>query len=177
MDSNLVVTITGPDKIGLVERVSKLVVECEGNIAASRMARLGGEFAMLMYINITEEHTPKLKNELETLTEEGYKLTTTATGQDDPNKYAGWMPYQIEVDGADHEGIIHQIARYFAENKFNIENMDTNMVKAPVSGIPLFQMCAVVLLPPNNIDKNWQKALKAVGDDQNVEISIKPYKG
>ena len=37
MDSNLVVTITGPDKIGLVERVSKLVVECHGNIAASRI--------------------------------------------------------------------------------------------------------------------------------------------
>ena len=45
MDSNLVVTITGPDKIGLVERVSKLVVECHGNIAASRMAHLGTETA------------------------------------------------------------------------------------------------------------------------------------
>lgn len=61
MDSNLVVTITGPDKIGLVERVSKLVVECHGNIAASRMAHLGGEFAMLMNkMLISKLHTSKV---------------------------------------------------------------------------------------------------------------------
>ncbi len=52
MESNLVVTITGPDQIGLVERVTKIVVQCQGNIAASRMAHLGGEFAMLMYQSV-----------------------------------------------------------------------------------------------------------------------------
>ena len=87
------------------------------------------------------------------------------------------MPYQVEVHGADHEGIIHHITRYFADNGFNIENMDTNMIKAPVTGIPLFQMSAVILLPSEKANKNWQTELKAVGDDQNVDISIIPFKG
>ena len=177
MDANLVVTITGPDKIGLVERVSKLVVECHGNISASRMAHLGGEFAMLMYIIISDQNLEKLNNKLNSLTKEGFKLTSAATKQDDPQQYAGWMPYQIEVTGADHEGIIHQITRYFADNGFNIENMDTNMVKAPVSGIPLFQMSAVVLLPPDQLAQSWKKDLKAVADEQNVDIKVTPFKG
>ncbi len=177
MDSNLVVTITGPDKIGLVERVSKLVVECHGNIAAGRMAHLGGEFAMLMYIIISDQNLENLNDKLNVLTKEGYQLTSSATRLDDQEKYSGWMPYQIEVAGADHEGIIHHITRYFADHGFNIENMDTNMVKAPVSGIPLFQMSAVVLLPPDQLTQSWQKDLKAVADEQNVDIKVTPFKG
>lgn len=177
MDSNLVVTLTGPDKIGLVERVSKMVVECHGNIASSRMAHLGGKFAMLMYITISSQNLENLTQKLDELTEEGYKLTSSVTWQGDQEKYAGWMPYQIEVAGADHEGIIHHITRYFADNGFNIENMDTNMVKAPVSGIPLFQMSAVVLLPPEKLARSWQKDLTAVADEQNVDIKITPFKG
>jgi glycine cleavage system transcriptional repressor len=177
MDANLVVTITGPDRIGFVERVSQLVAECRGNIAASRMARLGGEFAMLMYITISSQKLDNLNQRLDVLSKEGYKLTSAATGQGDTQKYAGWMPYQIEVTGADHEGIIHHITRYFADNGFNIENMDTNMVKAPVSGIPLFQMSAVVLLPPDQLAQSWHKDLKSVADEQNVDIKITHFKG
>ena len=177
MESNLVVTITGPDQIGLVERVTNIVVQCQGNIAASRMAHLGGEFAMLMYIIISAENKDTLNEKLNVLTGEGYKLTSAATSQGDPAKYAGWMPYKVEVNGADHEGIIHHITRYFADNGFNIENMDTNMIKAPVTGIPLFQMSAVILLPTDKMNQNWQTELKTVGEDQNVDISIKPYKG
>ena len=177
MESNIVVTITGPDKIGLVERLSKLVVDSEGNIAASRMAHLGGEFAVLMHVIIAENNLPRLNDNLEALIQEGYKITSSPTTQVDPQKFAGWMPYQVQVDGADHEGIIHHIARYFADNGFNIENMDTQMLKAPFSGIPLFQMHAVILLPPHKIDQNWQNDLKSVAAEQNVEISINPYTG
>ena len=51
MIKNLVLSLIGHDRVGLVERLTKLVVDIKGNIEASRMAHLGGEFAILMFIS------------------------------------------------------------------------------------------------------------------------------
>ena len=48
---NLVLTLTGPDRIGIVESVTGLLVARGGNVEMSRMARLGGEFAILMLVS------------------------------------------------------------------------------------------------------------------------------
>ena len=110
MQTNIVLTITGPDKIGLVESVSKIVVDLAGNIVASRMAHLGGEFAMLMFIRIEPENLSSLSGNLDKFVKQGYKITSSETTQEDPSKYKGWVPFEIRVNGADHEGIIHKIA-------------------------------------------------------------------
>ena len=52
MNKKLIATLTGPDQVGFVERVTRHVVACEGNIEASRMARLEGEFSMLMLVSV-----------------------------------------------------------------------------------------------------------------------------
>lgn len=51
----LVVTASGPDRPGIVARLSKRVLDCGGNVEESRMARLAGEFSILMLItfNVT----------------------------------------------------------------------------------------------------------------------------
>lgn len=51
----LVVTASGPDRPGIVARLSKRVLDCGGNVELSRMARLAGEFSILMLItfNVT----------------------------------------------------------------------------------------------------------------------------
>ena len=50
MQNNFVLTVTGPDRIGIVERVTGLLFERGANVETSRMARLGGEFAMLLLV-------------------------------------------------------------------------------------------------------------------------------
>ena len=144
MQKNLVITLTGPDQVGLVERFTKLVLDYQGNIEASRMARLGGVFAMLMHVSVPEEQFDAFRERVRGLREEGYKLTTNRSEEWDSKQYAGWMPYQIDLKGADHEGILHGVARHLAEQGINIETLETNMVQAPMSGIPLFMMEAIV---------------------------------
>ena len=52
MPKNIVLTLAGQDRIGIVERITKEVLNGGGNIVGSRMARLGGEFAMLMLVSV-----------------------------------------------------------------------------------------------------------------------------
>jgi glycine cleavage system transcriptional repressor len=176
MSKHIVLTLTGHDRIGIVESVTKLVMDLSGNVEESRMAHLGGEFAMLMLISVNEENSAKLQTQLAKLTEDGFMVNTCETQQADPQRFSGWIPYEIVVNGADHEGIIHNITHYLAEKGINIETMDTHMVKAPMSGTPLFMMDGIVVVPPN-LKLTWQDDLLDVGDELNLDISVAPYTG
>ena len=57
MRKNIVFTLTGTDRTGLVEEITKLLLDLGGNVETSRMARLGGEFAVLMLVSIPEPST------------------------------------------------------------------------------------------------------------------------
>lgn len=177
MRKDLVLTLTGRDQIGIVEKVTKLMLNYGGNVTSSRMARLGGEFAMLMLISVPAERFDELRNGINQLQQQGFSVTTCPTEYGEPEKYIGWLPYQVQVHGADHEGIIHHIARHLAKHNINIESMDTDMVKAPMSGTPLFVMSAIVLVPPKLSYHNLQNELEQLGDDLNVDIKFLPYTG
>lgn len=174
---NLVITLTGQDRVGLVERLTKMVLDFQGNVAASRMARLGGEFAMLMLVDVAEDKLEALREHVRKLRDEGFKLTTTLTERGYSAQYAGWMPYEVKLTGADHEGIVYNVAHHLASQGINIETMDTNTVMAPMSGIPLFTMDAIVFAPPTLTYRVWHEGLVALGTQLNVEIEVSPYKG
>lgn len=176
MKKHIVLTLTGHDRIGLVERVTRLVLDCNGNVEESRMAHLGGEFAMLMLFTLDEEKSVDLKEKLAALEKEGFSVTFCETEPGDPNRFAGWLPYEIFVNGADHEGIIHRITNYLARKNINIETMETHMVKAPMSGTPLFLMEGIVVVPPD-LKHSWVDELIDVGDELNVDIQVSPYTG
>jgi glycine cleavage system transcriptional repressor len=171
MTKNIVLTLTGRDKIGIVENVTDVIVKRGGNVESSRMARLGGEFVMLMLLTLPDKDFAKLDQELEQLRGEGYQITLLQT-EDDSNKYLGWLPYEIEVMGADHEGIIYEISRHLAAQGINIENMDTSSTPAPMSGTPLFMMKGIVVVPPQLNFHVWSGALEDVGDKLNVSVKI-----
>ena len=63
MPKNIVLTLTRRDKIGIVDNVTSLIVKRDGNVESSRMTRLGGEFAMLMLVTVSDgEFSGSLNN-------------------------------------------------------------------------------------------------------------------
>jgi glycine cleavage system transcriptional repressor len=173
MPRNIVLTLTGPDRIGIVEEVTRLVFDRGGNVETSRMARLGGEFAVLMLIAMPEERAGSFDADFDGFTSKGYKVTVSAADAASSPVHEGWSPYRIDVDGADHEGIIHQVARHLAGHGISIEEMDSESAPAPTSGAPLFAMRALVLVPPD-ADEIWVEGLKEIGWKLNLEIDVIP---
>lgn len=171
MSKNIVLTLTGRDKVGIVDKVTSVIAKWDGNVEASRMTRLGGEFAMLMLITLPDDRFAKLDQDFQHMRAEGYQVTLLQT-EDDSTKYAGWLPYEIEVTGADHEGIIHDISHHLAAQGINIESMDTSSTPAPMSGTPLFMMKGVVLVPPKLTFHIWSDALEEIGDKLNVSVKV-----
>ena len=175
MSKNLVLTLTGHDKVGLVDYVTNVLVKHHGNVESSRMAHLGGEFAMLMLVTVSDQELAGVESDFQQLRDEGYLLSLMQT-EDDSKKYAGWIPYHIEVTGADHEGIIHEISHHLASQNINIESMDTSTSPAPMSGTPLFALKGVILIPPQLHFHVWNDALEDVCDKLNVNVKAEMVK-
>jgi len=172
MNKNIVLTLTGHDRVGIVKEITNVLVKNGGNVENSRMARLGGEFAMLALVALEEKDLPAFEAELEQLRKEGFHITLLPTEDEHTKKYAGWLPYQIEVLGADHEGIIYEIAQHLAGQGINFEDVETTTSPAPMSGTPLFKMQATVLVPPNLPFNKWSDALEEIGDKLNVTVEV-----
>ena len=172
MRTNIVFTLTGTDRVGIVDEVTQLLLDCGGNIETSRMARLGGEFAILVLVSLPSEKFGALETAILRLVAEGYKVTTTTTGQKNADAHAGWLPYQVDLKGADHEGIIHEIAHTLSGCGITIESMDTGTGRAPNSGAALFTMTALIAVPPNLPHRGWEATLQDAAHRLDVEIKV-----
>lgn len=171
MSAQIVLTITGPDRVGIVEEVTQVLLELGGNVDTSRMMRLGGEFAMMMLVSLPAEEEPQLGASLGHLVAAGYKVTASPTERP-RDAHARWRPYRVEVHGADHEGIIHEIARGLARRGISIESAETETRQAPVSAVPLFSMTALVVVPPGLDEAAWRAELADAAHEANVDVTV-----
>jgi len=172
MRTDIVFTLTGPDRVGIVEEVTGLVLGLGGNIQTSRMARLGGEFAMLMLVSLPAARAGDVDAAFEQLAAAGYRVSVTPTDRARAEEHRGWRRYQIDVHGADHEGIVHEIARGLSRQGINIESADAGTTRAPVSGATLFSMTAIVAVPPDLAEAHWAEELREAGHQANVGITV-----
>ena len=169
----LVVTIVGPDRRGIVEKISAVMLNYRANIEESRMARLGGEFAVIMLVSLPGEKEEELLLGLDTLKEHSLTIISRPTNLSRLERFQGYVPYEISVSGADHEGIVHNVAHYLTSERMNIETMDTHVSQAPVTGVPLFWMRASVQAPPDLTLSQLRQKLAKVGDDLGVDIEVR----
>jgi glycine cleavage system transcriptional repressor len=172
MKKTFVLTLTGPDRIGFVEEVTRLLLDRGGNVETSRMARLGGEFAVLLLVTIPAESFATLDSDLGALASRGYTVSTTPVEAARAEAHSGWLPFRIAVEGADHEGIINGIAGYLSEQGIDIESADSDCSPAPTSGVPLFAMTARILVPPGLAGHGWEEGLRQIGERHNVDITV-----
>ncbi len=169
--STIVLTVSGPDRVGIVDEITSTLLEVGANIETSRMARLGGEFAILMLLSLPEGRDGQLQDTVQRLIGRGYKVTTAPTRREGPLQHSG-RPYHLEVQGADHEGIVASIARTLAAKGISIETMDTGNTPAPNSGIPLFTMKATILVPTALEQSSWREDLENAAAEQHVDLAL-----
>ena len=71
MKQHLAVSAIGSDRTGMVHELTRIISDCGGNIAESRMAALGSEFAMLLLVSGNWHALARIESELSRLAESG----------------------------------------------------------------------------------------------------------
>ncbi len=142
----LAITASGEDQVGLVERFTSRIAEAGCNIEESRMAVLGGQFAILMLISGPWNALTKLEDRLVPLGDE-LGLTIVHKRTRPTERKAPLVPYRVNVVAMDHPGIVHSLAEFFSRQGINIEELVTETYPAPHTGTPMFSVNITVGVP------------------------------
>lgn len=175
MKTYLIVTITCPDRPGIVERITQRAVTHAANWEDSRLARLGGDFAGIVKLTVDSAHAERLTQALLALADQETTILVKATHEDLAQPPTGHTLLQLQLFGADHEGIVHKVAAYLAGHGINVETMDTSISRAPMSAAPLFQMNAVIRVPAGLSAEELGNSLRLIGNEMGVDIDLQPY--
>lgn len=173
MKVHLVATIVCPDRPGIVERITAVAQAHGANWEQSRMARLGGDFAGIVAVSVAEERAPALEAGLRGLEDADTTVSVRRTRAPSTSAAAS-MPYALTLTGADHVGIVHHVARALAARGVNVEQLETEVVPAPVTGAPLFRMEALLLAPPSLTLSALRTQLGALADELGVDLDVEP---
>jgi glycine cleavage system regulatory protein len=172
MQIPLVMTVIGKDRTGLVESVARIVADHGGNWLESRMCRLGGEFAGILRVHVSSERRAALESALSKLTD------LTVVVQSDESAQPAGTPQlaSLEVVGQDRPGIVREISHALAAQGVNVEELATECVSAPMSGEPLFQARAKLLLPDGLSVNTLRQSLEEAVTGLTVEVTLAEMK-
>ncbi|CAM6010501.1 unnamed protein product [Sphagnum balticum] len=170
----LVVTASGPDRPGIVARLSKQVLECGGNVAESRMTRLAGDFTILMLITFdiaTARKAEQLRNSL--LEIDGLQVGTRWTSDERVKETQPLRKFRkILLRGADNPGLVYNVTEYLFSHGINIENLETHTEQAPSGGATLFMMAGVIAMPVRLSTRKLIDNLDTLQTTLGVDIAI-----
>ena len=140
----VVVTLIGPDKIGIVQTISHTVAQHDANWLNSSMANLAGQFAGILEIEVGSDQREALLESLNSIEDNSLKIQTAL-----PVTVAAPAHRQVTLEllGQDHPGIIHEITRVLGALKLSIDELTTSTEDAPMSGGTLFRASATINIP------------------------------
>lgn len=163
----------GKDRPGLVHGISALIHGAGASIVDSRMAVLGGEFAMvLLYCGTAEALRKVEERQAEVGRELGLELSSRDTSA--PDAARAGRRHRLEVSGLDRPGIVDAITRVLARRDVNVETLDTHVVHQPLSGTEIFVLVAEIRSPPTSSLPELRAELERVCDEEQLELSLEP---
>ncbi|MBM3819033.1 MAG: ACT domain-containing protein [Acidimicrobiia bacterium] len=169
MRTSLILTVIGDDKPGIVEQLSERILETGANWEESRMARLAGKFAGLLQVSVDAARADALEASLRALAPAGLTVVVERSTQSHP---AEARTIVLDLIGHDHPGIIRDIARVLAQYQINIEELETGVTSAAMTGEPLFRARASLRVPPGVTVARLRAILEALAGELMVDLTL-----
>ncbi|MZR63921.1 glycine cleavage system protein R [Alcanivorax sp. DP30] len=173
MEQLIVISALGSDRPGIVESLSRAVLERQGNILDSRMTVLGGEFAVLMLVAGSEGTLSQLETDQQSLGEELDLLITLKRTRQRDQRHAA-LPYEVEVVAMDNPGIVHEIANFFSSRSINIDDLHTGTYAAPHTGTPMFSLHLVLSMSAEQSVAQLRDAFLDFCEARNLDATMSP---
>lgn len=166
----LTLTLIGPDRPGLVRTLSERITAVGGNWLESRMARLAGQFAGILLVDIPAAEVERFIADLQALEREGLRATAERGLREEPAVQHRTL--LLELVGLDRPGIVREIAQALAGRGVNIEELTTRVVSGSFSGESLFEAGARLRVPPEVPADELQELLEKLANELMVDISL-----
>jgi methionyl-tRNA formyltransferase len=167
---SLVVSIVGPDRHGIVSSISERAQRYSANWAASRMARLAGEFAGMVHFEVPRENADALAAALRAMESSGLQVVVVKS--DGASVAPSLRGVELELVGEDRVGIVSRLTKILAERGISIETIHTEIVRSGMSGKQTFKVGAALLVPGNLSLDALRQELGTLASEMMVDIAM-----
>lgn len=149
-----VMSISGEDRPGILSSVSSAVSEKGANVRESKMAILGGDFAMIVYVSLqdaadAEQLATSLRQQLPTFS---VSIRTTTAGPQVSESGEVRSSWALSLEGPDSPGILAAVSEALAVNGANVHEIETETTTAPFAGYQLFKLNGSVSVDERRLD-------------------------
>lgn len=166
----LVLTAIGQDQPGIVRRIARTVADEGANWLESRMARLASHFAGIVLIEVAAGNVGKLTHALEALEADGLRISVQPSAAPEPPP--DQKEARLELVGYDRPGIVRQITDALATHGVNIEELETSIERAAMTGDSVFRVKARLRLAHGTDLGAVAGTLEQLGADLMVDITL-----
>ncbi len=174
MMESMVMTLIGKDRPGLVESFAAVIENHGGNWEESRMVQLAGEFAGVLHVHVPGDRAGDLEAALGEL--EGMSVAVAVAVEVEPTAPAARF-LELDVVGQDHPGIVRRVAAAIAAAGINVEELETAVESAAMSGEKMFHAKARLLAPKSVSRDDLKDALEELSHDLMVELRVEEPEG
>ena len=171
----LVISALGEDRPGIVQELSRVILDAGCNIEDSRMTVLGGEFAVILLVSGNWNNIAKLESALGGA-ERRLGLTIVSKRTEARRPAADLLPYSVDVVALDHPGIVHHLAEFFSSRDINIEELSTATYAAAHTGTPMFSVHMTVNVPASVHIASLREEFMDFCDELNLDAVLEPVK-
>jgi len=173
MKKHLVISAVGKDRPGIVNQLSKVIVDAGCNIEDSRMTVLGGEFALILLVSGQWNEVAKLEGQFKPLDKKlDLVISVKATEPRAPKDKM--VPYSVDVVSMDHPGIVQNVAQFFSTREINIEDLSTWTYAAAHTGTPMFSMNMTISIPATVNIGRLRDEFTRFCDEMNLDATLEP---
>jgi glycine cleavage system transcriptional repressor len=169
---HVAVTAVGADRPGIAAAVTKVLYEHGGNIEDSRMAILGGHFAMMLIVALPSgSDAGAMERSLSAAVASLDLIVAVRPVAEVPPEDARGAGYVVSVYGADRPGIVFRVCDALAGHRVNVTDLATRVVE----GDPPVYVMILEATVPAGIDPGMvERDLKAIGSELSVDVAFNP---
>lgn len=170
MTASLVVTVVGPDRPGIVNRLSDVAQRLGANWAGSRMANLAGQFAGMVHFEVADDRADALARALGALESPDLRVVIARSAA--CRAAPAMRRVRLELVGHDRPGIVRDLSGSLAERGVSIEELETQVASAAMSGESLFKVKAVLAVPESLPNAELRRGLEALANEMMVDVEL-----
>ena len=175
MSQLIVISAIGPDRAGVVQDIAEVILNCDGNIEESRMTTLGSDFAMLLLVSGNWHTLSRLEKDLDKLCQSGDLSVSIKKTEEKPTE-DDRMPYAVDVVALDQQGIVFNLANFFASRDIEIADVATRSYAAAHTGAPMFAVQMAVNVPSSVHIAQLREEFLELSDRLNLDAILEPVK-
>jgi len=170
MNTSIVLTVVSDDHPGIVETLSEVIAGHGGNWTESSMMSLAGKFAGILLVQVPEANVDAFIAALGALDARGIEVVAQCSVEGAAGD--GASEATIELVGQDRPGIVHEITEVLARHAINVQELETTVQSASMSGESLFLAHALVRVPDSVDTERLRAELEELANELMVDISL-----